>query len=185
MRAREFLICLVVSPCTPSDICVKMKSSSKSGSSSSSSSSSISKLSSGSSNLLRRRFNNSSKSSIDLFEDDPKLSEAKNLIEKTNNVKSQETTKDIIDDFPIKINVNIFIISVAIFFRLLVALHSYSGAGVPPTFGDFEAQRHWMEITLHVPLKDWYRNTGTNDLKYWGLDYPPLSAYWAYITGYM
>lgn len=42
-------------------------------------------------------------------------------------------------------------------------------------FGDYEAQRHWMEITIHTPIGDWYRNTTTNDLLYWGLDYPPLS----------
>ena len=89
-----------------------------------------------------------------------------------------------VDVFPIN-HANVVIIIVAVFFRLLVALHSYSGAGVAPIFGDFEAQRHWMEITINVPLKDWYRNTGANDLKYWGLDYPPLSAYWAYLTGYM
>lgn len=33
-------------------------------------------------------------------------------------------------------------------------------------FGDFEAQRHWMEITQFLPLKQWYRF----DLEYWGLD---------------
>jgi alpha-1,3-glucosyltransferase len=65
-------------------------------------------------------------------------------------------------------------------------------------FGDFEAQRHWMEITIHLPIGDWfvpldllfadwgssvdrgscdnrYRNTTDNDLLYWGLDYPPLT----------
>lgn len=42
-------------------------------------------------------------------------------------------------------------------------------------FGDYEAQRHWMEITTYTPIGDWYRNTTTNDLLYWGLDYPPLS----------
>ena len=31
--------------------------------------------------------------------------------------------------------------------RACVALHGYSGEGVPPMFGDFEAQRHWMEVT--------------------------------------
>ena len=36
-----------------------------------------------------------------------------------------------------------------------------------------------MEITLHTPVREWYRNTTTNDLGYWGLDYPPLTAYQA------
>ncbi|EMR11686.1 hypothetical protein PNEG_00122 [Pneumocystis murina B123] len=46
-------------------------------------------------------------------------------------------------------------------------------------YGDFEAQRHWMEITLHLPIKEWY----FYDLQWWGLDYPPLSAYLSYIYG--
>ncbi|KTW29310.1 hypothetical protein T552_01265 [Pneumocystis carinii B80] len=46
-------------------------------------------------------------------------------------------------------------------------------------YGDFEAQRHWMEITLHLPIKEWY----FYDLEWWGLDYPPLSAYLSYIYG--
>ena len=54
-------------------------------------------------------------------------------------------------------------------------------------FGDMEAQRHWMEITMNLPFEDWYfkfifiinryKNTPDNDLLYWGLDYPPLTAY--------
>ncbi|KAH9309119.1 hypothetical protein KI387_037030, partial [Taxus chinensis] len=50
-------------------------------------------------------------------------------------------------------------------------------------YGDYEAQRHWMEITLHTPVKEWYRNTTDNDLSYWGLDYPPLTAYQSYVHG--
>ena len=41
-----------------------------------------------------------------------------------------------------------------------------TGAGNPPMYGDFEAQRHWMEITQYLPMKEWYRY----DLPYWGLD---------------
>ncbi|KAE8658401.1 Rad23 UV excision repair protein family isoform 1 [Hibiscus syriacus] len=40
-----------------------------------------------------------------------------------------------------------------------------------------------MEITLNLPPKDWYRNSSVNDLSYWGLDYPPLTAYQSYIHG--
>jgi ALG6, ALG8 glycosyltransferase family len=40
-------------------------------------------------------------------------------------------------------------------------------------YGDFEAQRHWMEVTLHLPLREWYYY----DTQWWGLDYPPLTAY--------
>ncbi|PON93762.1 Glycosyl transferase, ALG6/ALG [Trema orientale] len=77
-------------------------------------------------------------------------------------------------------------ISIAVFgflVRLAVSVHPYSGAGTPPKYGDFEAQRHWMEITLHLPIKDWYTNTSSNDLSYWGLDYPPLTAYQSYFHG--
>lgn len=50
-------------------------------------------------------------------------------------------------------------------------------------FGDYEAQRHWMEITVNLPLNQWYRNGTDNDLLYWGLDYPPLTAYHSYLCG--
>lgn len=67
--------------------------------------------------------------------------------------------------------------------RVCVSLHLYSGAGDPPKYGDFEAQRHWMEITTNLPVNDWYRNSSVNDLRYWGLDYPPLTAYQSYVHG--
>ncbi|KAI4346869.1 hypothetical protein L6164_007732 [Bauhinia variegata] len=67
--------------------------------------------------------------------------------------------------------------------RVAVSYHPYSGAGKPQKFGDFEAQRHWMEITLNLPIKEWYRNSTSNDLSYWGLDYPPLTAYQSFIHG--
>ncbi|KAL3786021.1 hypothetical protein HJC23_001418 [Cyclotella cryptica] len=46
--------------------------------------------------------------------------------------------------------------------------------------GDYEAQRHWMEVTLHLPISEWYHY----DLEYWGLDYPPLTAYVSWIFGW-
>lgn len=67
--------------------------------------------------------------------------------------------------------------------RIFVSMHPYSGENNPPMFGDFEAQRHWMEITINLPLGDWYRQTPNNDLQYWGLDYPPLTAYLSWIFG--
>lgn len=45
--------------------------------------------------------------------------------------------------------------------------------------GDFEAQRHWMEITANLPVTHWY----FHDLEWWGLDYPPLTAYHSWILG--
>uniref|UniRef100_A0A182NUR9 dolichyl-P-Glc:Man9GlcNAc2-PP-dolichol alpha-1,3-glucosyltransferase n=1 Tax=Anopheles dirus TaxID=7168 RepID=A0A182NUR9_9DIPT len=43
--------------------------------------------------------------------------------------------------------------------------------------------RHWQEVTVNLPIADWYRNTTDNDLLYWGLDYPPLTAYHSYLVG--
>lgn len=54
-----------------------------------------------------------------------------------------------------------------------------TGQGTPPMFGDYEAQRHWMELTRHLPTRLWY----TYDLQYWGLDYPPLTAYVSWLCG--
>uniref|UniRef100_A0A0E0LHH0 Alpha-1,3-glucosyltransferase n=1 Tax=Oryza punctata TaxID=4537 RepID=A0A0E0LHH0_ORYPU len=71
----------------------------------------------------------------------------------------------------------------ALLVRVLVSVGPYSGQGVAPKFGDYEAQRHWMELTIHLPSSDWYRNTSANDLAYWGLDYPPLSAYQSRLHG--
>nr|ACR38168.1 unknown [Zea mays] len=71
----------------------------------------------------------------------------------------------------------------ALLIRVLVSVGPYSGQGAAPKFGDYEAQRHWMELTLHLTPADWYRNTSDNDLAYWGLDYPPLSAYQSLLHG--
>jgi alpha-1,3-glucosyltransferase len=30
-----------------------------------------------------------------------------------------------------------------------------TGAGDAPKFGDYEAQRHWMELTLALPPSQW------------------------------
>ncbi|KAL6068778.1 Alpha-1,3-glucosyltransferase [Balamuthia mandrillaris] len=73
----------------------------------------------------------------------------------------------------------------ALFLRYLVSIHPYSGMGKPPMFGDYECQRHWMEVTLHLPVRDWYKQTEENDLNYWGLDYPPLSAYFSWLCGHV
>lgn len=74
-------------------------------------------------------------------------------------------------------------ILVSLLLRSCISLHPYSGAGTPPIYGDYEAQRHWMEITVNLPIEDWYKNTTENNLDYWGLDYPPLTAYHAWVCG--
>ncbi|EPR62574.1 ALG6, ALG8 glycosyltransferase family protein [Toxoplasma gondii GT1] len=41
--------------------------------------------------------------------------------------------------------------------RAAVGLHPYSGEGrMQGGYGDFEAQRHWMEIAFNLPLAFWY-----------------------------
>ncbi|XP_059172595.1 probable dolichyl pyrophosphate Man9GlcNAc2 alpha-1,3-glucosyltransferase [Physella acuta] len=67
--------------------------------------------------------------------------------------------------------------------RICVSMWGHSGENKPPMYGDFEAQRHWMEITVNLPTNEWYKNTSDNDLQYWGLDYPPLTAYHMFING--
>jgi alpha-1,3-glucosyltransferase len=69
--------------------------------------------------------------------------------------------------------------------RILVGFQPHSGQdnyhGSQAAYGgDFEAQRHWMELTQHLPMGEWY----WYDLEYWGLDYPPLTAYQSWICGY-
>ncbi|UJR26363.1 hypothetical protein I4U23_007696 [Adineta vaga] len=77
------------------------------------------------------------------------------------------------------------LLSSAIAMRWIVARYPYSGYNKQPMFGDFEAQRHWMEITVNLPVKEWYQNTSSNNLTYWGLDYPLLTAYHSYICGWI
>ncbi|KAF5516300.1 putative dolichyl pyrophosphate Man9GlcNAc2 alpha-1,3-glucosyltransferase [Colletotrichum siamense] len=64
-------------------------------------------------------------------------------------------------------------------FRWAAGLWGYSGFQKPPMFGDYEAQRHWMEITTQIPVSQWY----FHDLQWWGLDYPPLTAYHSWLCG--
>ncbi|QPG97386.1 hypothetical protein C2857_006240 [Epichloe festucae Fl1] len=71
------------------------------------------------------------------------------------------------------------ILMVACLFRWAAGLWGYSGFQRPPMFGDYEAQRHWMEITTHLPISQWY----FHDLQWWGLDYPPLTAYHSWVMG--
>ena len=73
-------------------------------------------------------------------------------------------------------------------FRYLYGAAGYEDSGLtwlgyesPPMHGDFEAQRHWMEITTHLPVSQWY----FHDLEWWGLDYPPLTAYHSWVLGIM
>lgn len=78
---------------------------------------------------------------------------------------------------------SLVLVCAGLFLRSTISLHSYSGQNKPTMYGDFEAQRHWQEITVNLPINDWYKNTTDNDLQYWGLDYPPLTAYHSYLIG--
>jgi alpha-1,3-glucosyltransferase len=85
---------------------------------------------------------------------------------------------------PIPFNFVLFLFGFAALLRILVGFHPHSGqnnfhGSMKAYGGDFEAQRHWMEITYHLPIGDWY----WYDLQYWGLDYPPLTAYVSYLCG--
>ncbi|KAH0558580.1 hypothetical protein GP486_004769 [Trichoglossum hirsutum] len=73
------------------------------------------------------------------------------------------------------------VLMIAGLFRWAVGLWGYSGFESPPMHGDFEAQRHWMEITTHLPISQWY----FHELEWWGLDYPPLTAYHSWVLGKM
>ena len=78
------------------------------------------------------------------------------------------------------------IISSAALLRILVGYGHHSGEGGHhgksdgvSYGGDYEAQRHWMELTTQLPLGEWY----SREPEYWGLDYPPLTAYHSYLCG--
>ena len=73
------------------------------------------------------------------------------------------------------------LIILSLVFRWIISTGPYSGQGKGPLHGDFEAQRHWMELTNHLPVDQWY----FYDLEYWGLDYPPLTAYHMKLCGYV
>jgi len=69
-------------------------------------------------------------------------------------------------------------ITLPILFRILLSYQSYSGHATPPKYGDYEAQRTWIATTYTQKIQKWY----THELQYWGLDYPPGSAYLSYIV---
>jgi alpha-1,3-glucosyltransferase len=69
--------------------------------------------------------------------------------------------------------------------RVLVGFQPHSGQddhhGLEGAYGgDFEVQRHWMELTWQRPVGEWYYD----EPYYFGLDYPPLTAYVSYVCGF-
>lgn len=75
------------------------------------------------------------------------------------------------------------IVLISIVFRAAMYSQSYSGHYTPPLYGDYEAQRHWMELTYNFPAEMWYKDTLETDPGYWKLDYPPLTAWHSYLCG--
>ncbi|KAG2433128.1 hypothetical protein HYH02_012829 [Chlamydomonas schloesseri] len=75
------------------------------------------------------------------------------------------------------------LVLLAVLARVLTGLSGYSGAGDPPKYGDYEAQRHWMELTVNLPVREWYVDSAVNNASYWPLDYPPLSGYQSWLCG--
>ena len=65
--------------------------------------------------------------------------------------------------------------------RILAGYSPYSGENTPPRFGDYEAQRHWKEITVNQPISLWYE--APREGAWWPLDYPPLTAYHELLLG--
>ena len=57
------------------------------------------------------------------------------------------------------------------------------GEGDKPKYGDFEAHRHWFELTNNLNITDWYSNSEINPQSYWPIDYPPVCAYFHFILG--
>ena len=89
-------------------------------------------------------------------------------------------------DAAIQSSATVAIVSSVILLRILVGLHHHSGENnfhgkIDGFGGDYEAQRHWMEIAYHLPIGQWY----SYDLAYWGLDYPPLTAYVSFVCGWL
>lgn len=86
---------------------------------------------------------------------------------------------------PISTSLIVFTWSLIALLRVLVGFQPHSGQddyhGLPGAYGgDFEVQRHWMELTYQLPIGDWYYD----EPNYFGLDYPPLTAYISYVCGW-
>ena len=71
------------------------------------------------------------------------------------------------------------LVLIGLVFRFAMFSQSYSGHYTPPLYGDYEAQRHWMELTANYPVEEWYKA----EPEYWKLDYPPLTAWHSYLCG--
>ena len=97
---------------------------------------------------------------------------------------SSPPSEERMSERPLSYAVRLAAVCTVVLVRVLVGYQPHSGQnnhhGSKVAYGgDFEAQRHWMEITVNLPVGEWYYY----DLSYWGLDYPPLSAYQSWVCG--
>ena len=109
-----------------------------------------------------------------------KMQEAStNIIFPKNNIYRKLENSSLSQLILITICIHLFSILIKIF----VGRFGYSGEKSPPKYGDFEAQRHWMELTIYLPVSEWYTNSRYNRMDYWPMDYPPITGYHSYILG--
>ncbi len=59
------------------------------------------------------------------------------------------------------------------------------GEGRPPMFGDYEAQRHWIEVTAHLPPSDWSLLVSSLFALRSSLFALLFSPYWAHSIGFV
>ncbi|GJN94359.1 hypothetical protein Rhopal_007433-T1 [Rhodotorula paludigena] len=92
-------------------------------------------------------------------------------------------------------------LALVVLVKWCAGLGGYSGLAKPPLRGDLEAQRHWIALTssslprlpfLHAPPSPPSANVSVapsqwyfHDTPYWGLDYPPLTAYHSLFLGFI
>lgn len=47
------------------------------------------------------------------------------------------------------------LVALSLALRVAIGLGPYSGASDPPKYGDYEAQRHWMELAINLEPSEW------------------------------
>ena len=123
-------------------------------------------------NYLDENLSNNNNKNKNENQQEANLAKSKNIYSKLENSSFDQL---------ILITICIHLISILI--KIFVGMFGYSGENSPPKFGDFEAQRHWMELTIYLPVSEWYTNSRSNRIDYWPMDYPPITGYHSYILG--
>ena len=123
-------------------------------------------------NYLDENLSNNNNKNKNENQQEANLAKSKNIYSKLENSSLGQL---------ILITICIHLISILI--KIFVGMFGYSGENSPPKFGDFEAQRHWMELAIYLPVSEWYTNSRANRIDYWPMDYPPITGYHSYILG--